>query len=226
VKSSILIVSPDAKKDAFFEDVFAKFESVFVEDLLSALKALNKSHFDICFIQVHLSKKADFHLLKQVQKMDGTSDLLVALRPDQISSAMETLGGHWDYLFQPYLLSELKLKFEKILVRRNLERENRFWRVELAALLADRGTLTLKDIPTEIWEKAGNGKAKEESQSFKRSRKEFERECLRGALERAQGSQTQAAKALGIHRNTLIWKLKKLNLENECKKIVRKRRGH
>jgi transcriptional regulator with GAF, ATPase, and Fis domain len=137
---------------------------------------------------------------------------------------METLGSHWDYLVIPYSSNELKLKLEKILMNRSLERENRFWKVELAALFADRESLTLKDIPSEMWEKGGETKI--EGQLLKRSRREFERECLRGALERARGRQTQAAKALGIHRNTLIWKLKKLNLMAECQKIVRKRRGY
>jgi len=225
MKPSILIVSAEGKKDAFFENIFATFESIFVADLSAVLKILKKRRFDICLVRVNLSKRADFYLLKQIQKMDGASDLLIGLGSNQIPTAMGILGGYWDYLVQPYLLSELKLKLEKILTRRSLERENRFWRVVLAALLADRGTLTLEDIPTEIWEKAEEGTTKEEGQSFKRSRKEFERECLRMALEKSQGSQTQAAKALGIHRNTLIWKLKKLNLENECRKIVSKRRG-
>jgi hypothetical protein len=149
--------------------------------------------------------------------------LLVAVEHNQIQKGMDVLGSYWDYLIIPYALNELKLKLEKILMKKHLERENRFWRVELAALFADRKSLTLEDIPAEIWEK-GVGEPKKESQFFKRSRREFERECLRGALERAMGSQTQAAKSLGIHRNTLIWKLKRLNLMDECRKIVQKRK--
>jgi DNA-binding NtrC family response regulator len=226
MKPSVLIVSAQSKNEIFSEDIFSKMELMVVTDLLAALKAFKKHRFDICFIHGALSKKADFQILKQIQKSEGSTDLLVALERNRIQTAMETLGDNWDYLVIPYVLNELKMKLEKLLAKRRLERENHFWRVELAALLADRGTLSLEDIPAEIWEKAKDGKTKEGTQSFKRSRKEFERECLRRALERAQGSQTQAAKALGIHRNTLIWKLKKLNLENECKKIVRKRRGH
>jgi len=224
VKTSILIVSDETQTKIISEGVLGKLELVVVLDFLTALKILKKRRFDICFVSTHLSKKADFHLLKQIQKNDGLTDLLIAIEHQQIQTAMETLGSHWDYLVVPYLANELKLKLEKILTKRRLERENRFWRVELAALFADRGSLTLKDIPSEIWEKGEETKI--EGQFFKRSRREFERECLRGALERARGSQTQAAKALGIHRNTLIWKLKKLNLTAECQKMVRKRRGY
>lgn len=223
MKTSILIVSDQSQTKIISEGAWGKLGPVIVHDLLTAQKILKKRRFDICFVSTHLSKKADFHLLKQTQKNDGSTDLLIALEQHQIQTAMKTLGSHWDYLVIPYSANELKLKLEKILTKRRLERENRFWKVELATLFADRGSLTLKDIPPEIWEKGEE--AKIEGQFFKRSRSEFERECLRGALERARGSQTRAAKALGIHRNTLIWKLKKLNLTAECQKIVRKRRG-
>ncbi len=224
MKTSILIVSDETKTKIISEIALGKLEWVIAHDFSTALKVLKKRRFDICFISTHLSKKADFHLLKQIQKNDGSTDLLIALEHHQIQTAMEILGSHWDYLVIPFSSNELKLKLEKILAKRSLERENRFWRVGLAALFADRGSLTLKDIPSEIWEKGEETKI--EDQFLKRSRKQFERECLRGALERTQGSQTQAAKALGIHRNTLIWKLKKLNLTAECQKIVRKRRGY
>lgn len=224
MKASILIVSNEPETKTISEGALGKLAPVIVHDLLTALKIFKKRRFDICFISTRLSKKAHFHLLKQIQKNEGSIDLLIALEHHQIQTAMETLGSPWDYLVIPYSSNELKLKLEMILKKRRLERENRFWRVELAALFADRGSLTLKDIPSEIWEKGEETKI--EGQFFKRSRREFERECLRGALERARGSQTQAAKALGIHRNTLIWKLKKLNLTAECQKIVHKRRGY
>jgi DNA-binding NtrC family response regulator len=222
MKPSILIVSAETKP--FSEGILGKMEPVVVHDFLTALKTLKKRRFDVSFVQIHLSKKADFNQLKQIQKSEGSTDLLIALEQNQIQTAMKTLGSHWDYLVIPYSSNELKLKLEKILMNRNLERENRFWKVGLATLFADRGSLTLKDIPSEIWEKGWETKI--DGQFFKRSRREFERECLRGALERARGSQTQAAKALGIHRNTLIWKLKKLNLMAECQKMVLKRRGY
>ncbi len=224
MKTSILIVSTAIKIEPRFESVLGKLEPIVVPKLLDALKIFKKRRFDICLIQIHLSKNAEFHLLKRIQKINGSCDLLVALEQGQIQKGMDILGSNWDYLITPYALNELKLKLEKILAKRNLERENRFWRVELATLLADRKSITFEDIPAEIWEK-GIGDPKKEGQFFKRSRSEFERECLRGALERARGSQTQAAKSLGIHRNTLIWKLKKLNLIAECEKIVRQRKA-
>ena len=43
----------------------------------------------------------------------------------------------------------------------------------------------------------------------------LERSMIRLALERAKGNQCAAAKQLGIHRNTLLAKIRKYEVENE-----------
>jgi len=43
----------------------------------------------------------------------------------------------------------------------------------------------------------------------------LERSMIRFALERAKGNQCAAAKQLGIHRNTLLAKIRKYEVENE-----------
>ena len=225
MKTSILIVSPETKKEFLPESVLNGMEPTLTADFPTSQTILKKRRFDVCFIHRKSWNKADFYFLKKIQKTNGAMDCLIALKSAQIPVAIELLDGNWDYVVVPYGINELKLKFARILEKRKLERENHFWRMELTPLLASRGALTTEDIPTEIWEKAGDGKPGMDGQMLQRSRREFERECLRRALERAQGSQTQAAKTLGIHRNTLIWKLKKLNLVKECQKIVSKRRG-
>ncbi len=46
---------------------------------------------------------------------------------------------------------------------------------------------------------------------------EFEKTFIRGILERSRGNQSQAAKTLGIHRNTLGRKLGELGLNHHPK---------
>ncbi|PYV27072.1 MAG: histidine kinase [Acidobacteria bacterium] len=46
---------------------------------------------------------------------------------------------------------------------------------------------------------------------------EFERTFIRGVLEKNRGNQSKAAKALGIHRNTLGRKLEQLGLNHRAK---------
>ena len=44
---------------------------------------------------------------------------------------------------------------------------------------------------------------------------EFEKRFIRRVLEKANGNQSKAAKALGIHRNTLSRKLEQLGLDHQ-----------
>jgi DNA-binding NtrC family response regulator len=98
--------------------------------------------------------------------------------------------------------------------------------VEMMTLFAGKEILTIEDIPLDILVKQIDlAKTKEEAKlSLKRVRRQFERQYIRKVLERTRGNQTRTAATLGLHRNTLIWKLKELNLEDDYKKIVKKRR--
>lgn len=100
--------------------------------------------------------------------------------------------------------------------------------VEMMALFAGKEILTIEDIPLDILVKQIDlAKTKEEAKlSLKRVRRQFERQYIRKVLERTRGNQTRTAATLGLHRNTLIWKLKELNLEEDYKRIVKKRREH
>ncbi|HEY5040203.1 MAG TPA: sigma 54-interacting transcriptional regulator, partial [bacterium] len=82
--------------------------------------------------------------------------------------------------------------------------------VEMMAIFAGKDTLTLEDIPLDILVKQIDlAKTKEEAKlSLKRVRRQFERQYIRKVLERTRGNQTRTAATLGLHRNTLIWKLK------------------
>ncbi|HUO56968.1 MAG TPA: sigma-54 dependent transcriptional regulator [bacterium] len=100
--------------------------------------------------------------------------------------------------------------------------------LETMVLFAGKDTLTIEDIPLDILVKQIDlARTKEEAKlSLKRVRRQFERQYIRKVLERTRGNQTRAAATLGLHRNTLIWKLKELNLEEDYKSIVKKRREH
>ena len=100
--------------------------------------------------------------------------------------------------------------------------------VEMMVLFAGKETLSIEDIPIDILVKQIDlAKTKEEAKlSLKRVRRQFERQFIRKVLERTRGNQTLTAATLGLHRNTLIWKLKELNLEDDYKRIVKKRREH
>jgi len=47
---------------------------------------------------------------------------------------------------------------------------------------------------------------------------EFEKRFIKRMLEKAEGNQSKAAEALGIHRNTLSRKIEELNLDHKPKR--------
>jgi DNA-binding NtrC family response regulator len=98
--------------------------------------------------------------------------------------------------------------------------------IEMMMLFAGKESLGLEDLPLDLLVKQMDlAPSREEAKiSLKRVRNQFERRYIRKVLERTRGNQTRTAATLGLHRNTLIWKLRELNLENDYKQIVKQRR--
>ncbi len=77
--------------------------------------------------------------------------------------------------------------------------------LQRAMVLADDGLIRPEHLPREM-SQAGR---KKEGAHFSRQVVDLEKRLIIDALEKAGGSQTQAAKALGLNRTLLIYKLKK-----------------
>jgi DNA-binding NtrC family response regulator len=78
------------------------------------------------------------------------------------------------------------------------------------ALAADR-VIQLADVPLDLALKPGRA-VWDDRLSFREALQEFERQLILRALEQANGSQTVAARKLGMHRNTLATKLVQFGL--------------
>ena len=78
------------------------------------------------------------------------------------------------------------------------------------ALAADR-VIQLADIPLDLALKPGRA-VWDDRLSFREALQEFERQLILRALDQAHGSQTVAARRLGMHRNTLATKLVQFGL--------------
>ena len=99
--------------------------------------------------------------------------------------------------------------------------------VEIMALTASHEILGIEDLPLDILVRQIDPvRGAEESRlSLKKARRHFERQYIRKVLEKTQGNQTRAAETLGLHRNTLLWKLRELQMKDDCRVIVEKRKG-
>ena len=87
--------------------------------------------------------------------------------------------------------------------------------IERAVALAQSETISLRELPLDIsilgpdtiedTHKAGL--------SLREARNYFEKQYILNILERVRWNQTEAARILGLHRNTLLWKLQRLGIE-------------
>lgn len=99
--------------------------------------------------------------------------------------------------------------------------------IEIMCLTATHDVLGMEDLPLDILLKQMDGRpGREEARlSLKSARRHFERQYIRKVLEGTRGNQTQAAETLGLHRNTLVWKLRDLQMRDDYRDILAKRRG-
>ncbi|OGS21135.1 MAG: hypothetical protein A3J83_00760 [Elusimicrobia bacterium RIFOXYA2_FULL_40_6] len=92
--------------------------------------------------------------------------------------------------------------------------------IERLVVLAKSETIAPVNLPTEILlsGKTIENSAADNSKVFKNVRNQFEIQYLLTILDKVRWNQTKAAKLLGIHRNTLIWKMRTLNIKSLRKK--------
>jgi nitrogen regulation protein NR(I) len=91
--------------------------------------------------------------------------------------------------------------------------------IERAVALAQSETISLRELPMDISILGGmlGGKVIEDIQkagfTLREARGHFERQYILSILEKVQWNQTEAARVLGLHRNTLAWKLQRLRID-------------
>ncbi len=87
--------------------------------------------------------------------------------------------------------------------------------IERAVALAQSETISLRDLPLEISILGGDviEDIQKAGLTLREARSHFERQYILNILERVQWNQTEAARVLGLHRNTLAWKLQRLRID-------------
>jgi two-component system response regulator AtoC len=87
--------------------------------------------------------------------------------------------------------------------------------IERAVALAQSETISLRELPLEISILGGTvvEDIEKAGLSLREARSNFERQYILNILEKVQWNQSEAARILGLHRNTLAWKLQRLRIE-------------
>jgi DNA-binding NtrC family response regulator len=87
--------------------------------------------------------------------------------------------------------------------------------IERAVALAQSGTISLRELPLEISILGGDviEDIQKAGLTLREARSHFERQYILNILEKVQWNQTEASRVLGLHRNTLAWKLQRLRID-------------
>jgi two-component system response regulator AtoC len=87
--------------------------------------------------------------------------------------------------------------------------------IERLVALTKEGIISHKGLPLDILLAVTTGELnmEEEGLLLKEAREQFEKQFILGVLEKVNWNQTEAAKILGVHRNTLIMKIQNLGIK-------------
>jgi two-component system response regulator AtoC len=87
--------------------------------------------------------------------------------------------------------------------------------MERLVVLMDKDTIETNDLPFDIFleERCKADNFKKNGKGLKQARDNFERQYILAVLEKTGWNQTEAARLLGIHRNTLMIKLEQLGIK-------------
>jgi len=86
--------------------------------------------------------------------------------------------------------------------------------IERLVALKEEGVVTAKDLPFDIFIKSSIGNSFQAEGGLKEANEDFQRQYIEIILERVGGNKAKAARILGIHRNALFNKMKRLGLKN------------
>jgi DNA-binding NtrC family response regulator len=95
--------------------------------------------------------------------------------------------------------------------------------VERALALAKTESISLSELPLEISILGNNlvEKTQRSGLSLREARSHFERQYILNVLEKVQWKQVEAARVLGLHRNSLAWKIQRLAIDLEARALTR-----
>ena len=88
--------------------------------------------------------------------------------------------------------------------------------IERAVALAQSETISLRELPLDISILSRDmiQDVQRDGLSLREARNHFERQYILNILEKVQWNQTEAARVLGLHRNTLLWKVQRLGIDS------------
>ena len=123
MESSILLVEDDANLGSILQEYLQLkgFKVTLRADGELGWEEFNKSHYDLCVLDVMMPKKDGFTLAQEIRdKKDETPIIFITAREMQEDKLKGFAVGGDDYITKPFNLDELVMRMEAILKRTKL----------------------------------------------------------------------------------------------------------
>ncbi len=116
------------------------------DSVAAAREELAKADFDVVFLDMKMPGEDGFVLLKELGPSAPETVVVVVSGADEVSLAVDAMKhGAYDYLSKPFASETVVLALNRALDRRQLEIENRNYRLHLEELVRDR-TRKLREL--------------------------------------------------------------------------------
>lgn len=124
---SILIIDDEADLQTTLKSVLkSKYRATAVSSGLEGLSELKNHAFDLVISDIKMPVMDGLEVLKKIKEMDPTLPVVMLTASQEIKSAVEAMrAGAEDYLSKPFDKDELLAVIEKVLEKRDLQKENR-----------------------------------------------------------------------------------------------------
>ncbi|HPE40817.1 MAG TPA: response regulator transcription factor [Bacteroidales bacterium] len=125
-KFNILLIEQSDNLRTVLKDFLEmkQFEVKDFEEGNQALKALSKTHFDICLLDLQATPVNGFFLIQELKKVDSSLPIVfISSRNDKETRIQGFKLGCDDFITKPFSIEELELRLEAIL-RRTADKKN------------------------------------------------------------------------------------------------------
>ena len=127
-KARILIVDDDQRIRAAIANALnhLNYECATAPDADNASESLTRSHFDLVLLDIDMPGKSGMELLHEITGLHPELAVVMLSGNEQVETAVAAMREEAsDYLTKPVGLSELQVRLERALSRRDLILENR-----------------------------------------------------------------------------------------------------
>ena len=133
MKPVLLIVDDEESvRESFRLALQDDYNLTFAEDAKTTLRILKSQSFDLCLLDIMLPDGSGLDLLRQIKRRDESIDVIMVTALTGVDTALDAMKmGAYDYITKPYKIDELYELIKRVLIKRALQKENRFLREEM-----------------------------------------------------------------------------------------------